>query len=71
MSGGLNVEALTQQLLSLRAGIDAALAILAPSPAGPGCHHAGAQNVTGMGEPGTRWACPDCGEEWRDGPPKD
>lgn len=67
----MNQRALAQQLLSMRAQIDAALFLLSgeqapePTPEQPECEHRNRQSRTVMGGP-TRWICTDCSYEHED-----
>lgn len=60
----MNREALIQQLISVRAAIEAALLLLQEpeaEPEPPGCQHPPAQrmDLSTMGHP--RWQCKQCG----------
>ena len=58
----MNRRAVVHQLMSLRAGVDALIEMLAEDETG--CQHPNKQNIAGVGESGQRWACLDCGAEW-------
>lgn len=59
----LNKEALMNQLISMRAAIDAALSILAQEDQ---CQHARKESKATFGS-APKWRCLDCGEEWTEG----
>lgn len=59
-------EALVHTLLSARAAIDAALALLTGQAAG--CRHERRQDLRTFGEV-EHWRCQDCGLEVKDGEP--
>ncbi len=73
----LNREALVCQLLSMRAAIDAALAILGEGETGgpdksgpPSCKHPPERRVSLPTQGRDHWVCQDCGFEYQDEPEK-
>lgn len=57
----LNKQALVNQLISMRAAIDAALSILAAQE--DQCQHTRKESKATFGS-SPKWRCLDCGEEW-------
>ncbi len=59
----MNKQALINQLLSMRAQIDAALFLLTENDQ---CEHKNRINLTAMGGP-EEWQCQDCGYHYKEG----